>query len=318
MILVTGASGFIGRHLVQALIENDFEVLAFIPTSSVDSVDLRKIELIFGDIRNREEFDKAVKYSDIIFHLAAFGVDVAQSVDDPITTFDVNVKGTLHILESARKYNVERVIFTSSSSVYGHPRYTPIDENHPINPVHPYAASKAAAEHACLSYYRMYGLPVVCLRLSAVYGRGGHTHIDNFIKSIFNDSPIVIPGDISQSRTYTYIKDCVMAFYVCLTRKGIEGEVINIAGPEHIDLNTILRKLFDIMGKKKEILDLKVVHKDLSSLDQKRTKYKPIDINKAKRVLGYRPAYNLEKGLSDYITQIMKELGGMEHVKGFC
>jgi len=297
-ILITGASGFIGQHLVQTLAKDDFDIVAF-ARKPLPNLKKLRVNIIVGDIRNGEKIREAAKSSDSIIHLAAFGVNVNQSIEHPLHTFDVNVMGTLTILELARKFDLERIIFASSSSIYGHPQYVPIDENHPLNPIHPYAASKAAAEHACMSYHKIYSLPVVCLRLSAVYGSGGHTYIDNFINLITNNAPLIIPEDRSYSRNYTYIKDCIYAFQLSLAKKGIEGEAINIAGSEHFDLNTIIDKLTNNY-KNENFTYLKQIDRSLSDTEKKRTRYKPIDINKAKKFLGYYPKYNLDRGIIDY------------------
>ncbi|MEM3443113.1 MAG: SDR family NAD(P)-dependent oxidoreductase, partial [Candidatus Bathyarchaeia archaeon] len=212
-VLVTGGAGFIGSHLVERLLKEDCNVVVLDDLSSgkTENLDLKNRNLIFlkGGIRDKELVKKALKDVEVVFHLAAL-VDVPFSVKNPLLVNQVNVCGSLNILEESIKTNVEKFIYASSCAVYGEPQYLPINEEHPTNPLSPYAVSKLAIEKYCQVFNKLYGLKTVSLRLFNVYGprQEGDSYsgvISRFIRQLRSGKPPIIFGDGSQTRDFVYV-----------------------------------------------------------------------------------------------------------------
>lgn len=308
--LVTGGAGFIGSHLVYKLLSEKHEVICldnFDPyyDPSVKRENIKsaiangKFHLVEGDIRNRAQVEDIIQENSVemIFHLAA-QAGVRASIDNPIKTHEVNATGTLNILEAARKSGVKKVINASSSSVYGKIKYLPYDEDHPKNPVSPYGASKAAAEHYCRIFYEIYGLKTTSLRYFTVYGQRIRPDlaISIFTKKALNNEPIEIYGDGNYTRDFTYIDDAVEATLLAQNRG--DGEVYNIGGGKRITINGLAEKIIAITRSKS-----KIMHTPAKKGEAEHTL---ANIEKAKKGLEWEPKIDIETGLELYINNMKR------------
>ncbi|MEM2318187.1 MAG: SDR family oxidoreductase [Candidatus Bathyarchaeia archaeon] len=297
-ILVTGGAGFIGSHLVEKLLKEGYDVVVLDNLSSgkIENLDLKNPRLRFlrGDIRNRKTVKEALKDVDVVFHLAAL-VDVSFSVKNPTLVNHVNVCGSLNILEESVKKHVEKFIFASSCAVYGEPRYLPINEEHPTNPLSPYAASKLAVEKYCHVFNELYGLKTVSLRLFNVYGprqenRAYSGVITKMIERLKSGKPPIIFGDGTQTRDFVYVLDVVEAFHRAMKDKQSTGEINIGTGNE-----TPIIELAKILMEKFGLKNVKLVYAKPRKGDIKRSY---ANIEKASRTLGYQPKYTLREGLN--------------------
>jgi len=303
--LVTGGAGFIGSHIVEELINRgeNVRVLDNFSTGRRENIQpfLDKIELIEGDIRSYHIVRQAVNGIDFILHQAALP-SVPRSIKDPITTNEVNVVGTLHILDAAKEAGVKRVVFASSSSIYGNSEVLPKREDMPPNPLSPYANSKLAAENYCRIFASIYGLETVCLRYFNVFGPRQDPNsqysavIPKFIQMIKNDKRPIIYGDGEASRDFTYVSNVVNANILACIAKDAVGEVYNIACGKSITINQLVKKIADILGKKSE-----PVYEDPRPGD---VKHSYASIIKATRYLGYKVNEDFDSGLS--VTMLEK------------
>jgi UDP-glucose 4-epimerase len=252
--LVTGGGGFIGHHLVRRLLDDGHavRVLDNFATGRRERLEGLDVELVEGDLRSYERAHAAVKGTELVFHLGALP-SVPRSVQDPLTTGAVNIEGTLNVLLAARDEGVRRVVFASSSSVYGaNPALPKREDDQPL-PVSPYGVSKLAAEHYCRAFTGVYGLETVSLRLFNVFGPGQDplsqyaAVVPRFIAALSEGRSPVVYGDGSQTRDFTYVEDVVDAFLLAEGAEGAAGEVFNIcAGTETsvLDLIGVLNELF--------------------------------------------------------------------------
>jgi len=259
--LVTGGVGFIGSHIVEELVKRGeaVRILDNFSTGRRENIQsfLDKIELVEGDIRSYHIVRQAVEGIDFILHQAALP-SVPRSIKDPITTNEVNVVGTLHILDAAKEACVKRVVYASSSSIYGNSEILPKREDMPPNPLSPYANSKLAAENYCRIFASIYELETVCLRYFNVFGPRQDPNsqysavIPRFIKLIKEKKRPTIYGDGEASRDFTYVSNVVHAnLLACTADKGL-GEVYNIACGERITINQMVQRIADIFGEKIE------------------------------------------------------------------
>lgn len=241
--LITGGAGFIGSNLAEALVRDGERVRVFDNFSSGTRDNLAaiadRIEIVEGDLR---DFDAVRRAMDGVTHVAHQGAlrSVERSVDDPMSSNAVNVTGTLHILQAAREQGVRRVVYASSSSVYGDTEVLPKREDLPTAPISPYAVSKLAAEHYCRVYSRLFGVETVSLRYFNVFGPKQSPEskyaavVPLFLRAAFRGEPLEIHGDGEQSRDFTYIDNVVLANRLSLTTPGVGGEVFNVAcGDRH-------------------------------------------------------------------------------------
>ncbi len=297
--LVTGGAGFIGSHLVDRLIKEDYEVAVLDDFFSgkmeniKQHLDSGKFSLIKGDVRNLDDIKDAIRDADAVFHLAAIA-SVPISVENPLLVNDVNVKGTLNLLKASLEAHVERFIYASSCAVYGESRYLPLDEKHPTSPMSPYAASKLAAEYHCKVFYENYGLNTLCLRYFNVYGprqvEGFYSGvIMQFVDRLEQGKPPIIYGDGEQTRDFVHVSDVVEANLLALDCQS-SGRVINVGSGRSTAINELARVLIGLSGRN----DLKPMYMSPRRGDI-RNSY--ADINKAKRELDYRPTVTLEEGL---------------------
>lgn len=257
-VLVTGGAGFIGCNLVRRLLNDGFDVRVFDNFSTGKRENLSdlndKVEIFEGDLRDSSLILEASRDVGVIFHEAALP-SVIRSVKAPFTTNDVNVTGTLKLLQAARINHVRRVIYASSSSVYGDSETLPKTEEMKPNPLSPYAVSKLAGEYYMNVYHRLYGIETVILRYFNVYGPYQDPNseysgvIAKFIKAFKNNQPITVFGDGEQSRDFTYVDDVVEA-NILTAKSPISGEIFNVAGGNRHSLNKMIEILKKIFNKK--------------------------------------------------------------------
>ena len=298
-VLVTGGAGFVGSHLVDRLMNEGFEVVVLddLSTGSLDNVrahtESPRFQFIRGDVRVRGVVRRALRGVDFVFHLAAIA-SVDLSIRRPDLVNDVNVVGTLNLLEESRRVDVEKFVFTSSCAVYGEPIRLPVDEEHPTRPLSPYGASKLAAEHYCDVYHRVYGLNTVVLRLFNVYGPrqerspyGGV--ISRFIDRLRRGLAPIIFGDGRQTRDFVYVSDVVEALMLAMKSKECIGTTINIGSGVEVSIRGLAEKLMRIFGSRARPIFSRPRAGDVNRMCA--------DIRRAREVLKFEPKTPLEEGL---------------------
>ncbi|HEY2776661.1 MAG TPA: NAD-dependent epimerase/dehydratase family protein [Gaiellaceae bacterium] len=295
--LVTGGAGFIGSNLVRALLERGDEVRVLDNFSTGNRANLEglDIEIVEGELRSYERVHNAVRRVDVVFHLGALG-SVPRSVQDPLTSSAVNVEGTLNVLLAARDEGVRRVVFSSSSSVYGAKQDLPVDESLAADPISPYGVAKLAAERYCVSFSRVYeSFETVVLRYFNVFGPRQSPFsqyaamVPLFITSIASGEPVTVFGDGEQSRDFTFIANVVDATVRAGHADGANGRIFNVAAGSPATVNEVADTIGAIVGK---------------PVDRRFAPPRPGDIRNswanvsaAKDVLGYSPSVELEEGL---------------------
>jgi UDP-glucose 4-epimerase len=304
-ILVTGGAGFIGSHLCERLLDFDCEVTVvdcfddFYPGKEKNAERLSKnskFHLVKSDILDFETLSKAMKDSEIVFHMAG-QAGVRYCNDRPLKANAVNVNGTLNVLMSAREHKVKKIVYASSSSIYGDPVRLPIDEEHPTHPNSPYGVSKLAAEHYCLAFNRVYGLATTCLRYFSVYGPRGRPDqvIYAFAEKLARGENPVIFGDGTYSRDFTFVSDVVEATLLAGEKDSSIGQAFNIGFGRRITMNDLLKKILiamDLEGK------IKPIYTENSKGDFPHTEAAN---NKARELLGWNPKVELQEGLGLFL-----------------
>lgn len=252
-VLVTGADGFIGSHLAESLVENGYKVRAFVFYNSfqywgwLDTIPKRlreEMEIISGDIRDLSGVTRAMKGMDSVFHLAAL-IAIPFSYEAPEMYVDTNIKGTLHVLQAARTWEVKRVLITSTSEVYGSARYVPIDEKHPYQGQSPYAATKIGADRLAESFYRSFGTPITIVRPFNTYGprQSARAVIPTIITQLLSGAEQIKLGSLSPARDFNYVKDTVSGFLKIEQCDSTIGEELNIASQQEISIGKIAEKI---------------------------------------------------------------------------
>ncbi|MEM1524565.1 MAG: GDP-mannose 4,6-dehydratase [Nitrososphaerales archaeon] len=305
-MLITGGAGFIGSHLCDKYVGEGHNVICLdnFMSGNLNNVrhllDYRNFKLIKGDIRDVELLDKLMRGVDVVFHLAA-QVHVDRSYVEPKLTYEVNVMGTQNILEMARIHDVKRIIYASSSEVYGSAQYVPIDEKHPLNAPHPYGASKIAADRMCNAYIQTYGLDIAILRLFNTFGPrqrdigyGGVVSI--FTRRVLSNIPPIIYGDGLQTRDFTYIEDMVRAFDLVLKYDKPLQEPINFGSGKEISILDLANMIIKICGKEGV---LKPVHVEPRIGEVKRL---IANSTKAKELLGWQVSCDFYEELKKFIA----------------
>ncbi len=297
--LVTGGAGFIGSHLVDALVAegNQVRILDNLSTGKKENFAQlgSKVELIAGDVRDKAAVEKAVKGMDYVFHIAALRA-VLRSVDDPVETNDVNVTGTLNLLLAAREAKVKRVVSTSSSSVYGDTEKFPCHEDDLPRPQSPYAASKIMGEYYCKIFSKLYGLETVSLRYFNVFGpRQNPESVYSAVIPIFIDCLLKgvspeIHWDGKQSRDFSYVDNVVKGNLLSMKAQGVSGEVFNIACHEEFSVLDIFNNLKDILN----IKNIEPIFKPKRAGDVRRTF---ADISRSEKLLGFKVQTRFRPGL---------------------
>ena len=251
-------------------------------------------EFVEGSVTNTELLDDLADTVDAIYHQAA-QAGVRKSVEEPAKVNEYNVTGTVNVLEAARKNDVDRVVYASSSSVYGKPEYLPYDEDHPNEPVSPYGVSKLSSEHYMRVYNEVYGLPTVSLRYFTVYGPRMRPNmaISNFVSRCMRGEPPQIYGDGKQTRDFTYIDDVVDANRQLLHDDSADGEIMNIGSTDNIDILTLAEVVRDEIDP-----DLDIEFTDARDADAEHTH---ADISKANDLIGYEPSRDIRQGVREFI-----------------
>ncbi|MHA1268789.1 MAG: NAD-dependent epimerase/dehydratase family protein [Candidatus Helarchaeota archaeon] len=308
-ILVTGAAGFIGSSLIDKLLKYNNEIIGIdnLITGNFDNlsdaIKNPKFKFIKGNICNENIFNKLKNIQfDIVFHQAAI-VSVSKSLENPIFTNINNVSGTLNLLEFARKKNIEKFIYASSSSVYGESTKLPKVVSMITKPISPYGVSKLTGECYTYAYYKSYGLKTVSLRYFNVYGpRQAYNNYSGVITIFFNrvmtDKAPIIFGTGEQTRDFTYIDDVIDANILAALNKGIEGKVFNVAYGKQISISDLANKIITLLNKK-----LKPIYQDPRPGD---ILHSLADISETKQYLNYTPKYNIDIGLKKYYNWLLK------------
>jgi UDP-glucose 4-epimerase len=296
-VLVTGGGGFIGSNLVRTLLEggDDVRVLDNFATGNRANLDGLGVEVVEGELRSYERVHNAVRGVEVVFHLGALG-SVPRSVQDPLTSSAVNIEGTLNVLLAARDEGVRRVVFSSSSSVYGLRRDLPVTEAAAPDPLSPYGVAKLAAERYCVAFSRVYeSFESVVLRYFNVFGPRQSPDsqyaavIPLFLARVAAGEPITINGDGEQSRDFTYVSNVVDATRRAADAPGVSGRLLNIAASAPVSVN----ELADTIGR---ILD-RPVEKVFAPPRAGDVRDSWADITAAREALGWEPAVGLEDGL---------------------
>lgn len=308
-VLVTGGAGFIGSNLAEALLKRRHvvRVLDDFSTGKRENLIFGKeypsLEILEGDIRDLPTCKKAIKGVEYIFHQAALP-SVQRSVEDPETSNAVNVGGTLNILLAAKEKGVKRVIYASSSSIYGDTPTLPKHEEMPPHPLSPYALQKYIGEQYCRLFNQLYGLDSVSLRYFNIFGPKQDPNsiysavIPRFIDALLHDRPPIVFGDGEQSRDFTFIENVVQANLLAMSATHLHGEAMNIACGKRISLNQLLKILKKILGSK-----LAPIYQEPRKGD---VRHSLADIHKSKKIINYMPKVGTEEGLNKTVEFFQK------------
>ncbi|AEX85660.1 dTDP-D-glucose 4,6-dehydratase [Marinitoga piezophila KA3] len=311
-VLVTGAEGFIGSHLTEMLVEKGYNVKAFVRYNFQNdwgwlekSKYLKDIEIYTGDIRDYDSVYDSMKDVDVVFHLAAL-IGIPYSYISPLAYIKTNTEGTYNVLEAARKLDIQRVIHTSTSEIYGTAQYVPIDEKHPYNPQSPYAASKAGADHLALSYYRSFELPITIIRPFNTYGprQSARAIIPTIISQILAGKKQIKLGNLTPTRDLNYVKDTANGFITVGLHEKTIGDVYNLGTGKEISIGDLAKKIIELTGKDVEIVT------DKQRLRPKKSEVERLLSNpeKAMKLTGWKPQYSLDEGLKETIEWIKENL----------
>jgi len=296
-VLVAGGAGFVGSNLVGKLSEQgalvtvlddlftgDYSFIAGLPNTT----------FVKGSVTGYDLVEDLMKKADIVFNLAARNIIVATK--RPREDFNVNAGGMLNILIAAKKHGIEKIVYTSSASVYGNPRYLPINEDDRTNILNPYAASKLSAENYCMAFYESYGVPVTILRYSNVYGINQSPSnpycgvVSKFFASVLNGSPPQIHGDGEQTRDFTFVDDVVEATMLAALSSKVVGEILNVGTGKETTVKQLAHLIIELSGK--DIRPLTIDRRDIDNLRRR-----VLNIEKIRKNLRWIPCTSLEEGL---------------------
>lgn len=313
-VLVTGADGFIGSHLTELLLEQGYDVKAFVYYNSFNSwgwldtfpkEKLSEIEIFCGDIRDPNGVKEAMQGQEWVFHLAAL-IAIPFSYHSPDSYVDTNIKGTLNVLQASRQLELERVLITSTSEVYGTAKYIPIDEIHPFQGQSPYSATKIGADRLAESFYRSFNLPVSIVRPFNTYGprQSARAVIPTMITQLLSGNKAVKLGSLSPTRDFNYVKDTVAGFLAIAESDKTIGEEINIATQQEISIGDLAEKIISIINPKAEII-----------CEEERLRPEKSEVNrllganhKIMELTDWKQRYSLDKGLENTIEWIKNNL----------
>ncbi|TAE52310.1 MAG: SDR family NAD(P)-dependent oxidoreductase [Bacteroidetes bacterium] len=318
-VLVTGAEGFIGSHLVEHLLASGDEVRAFVLYNSFNSngwIDTfsaeqrAQIEVFPGDIRDAARVREAMEGVEAVYHLAAL-ISIPYSYAAAASFVEVNVNGTLNVLQAAQQLALRRVLVVSSSEVYGTAQYIPMDEAHPLQPQSPYSASKIGAESLARAFFYSYHLPVTVVRPFNTYGprQSARAFIPAVITQLLAEKPALHLGDLSPRRDLTYVKDTVAAMRHILECEATVGEVINIATGADISMSELAAHLIALLRPGTEIVQ------DSSRLRPEASEVRRLlgSAQKLRSLTGWQPEYSMDQGLEETITWF-KQFRNSDHL----
>lgn len=312
-ILITGAGGFIGSHLVEEFIKNGESVTALVHYNSKNSYGLldfvdekikNGVKIVLGDINDRAFINELLKNKEIVIHLAAL-VGIPYSYEAVESNIKTNVLGTLSLLEASRLRGIKRFIHTSTSEVYGSAKYTPIDEMHMLHAQSPYSASKIGADKIVESFVNSFNFPAVTIRPFNNYGprQSARAVIPSVITQVLTQDKLKI-GSIDTIRDFTYVKDTAKAFHKAVYQKNIEGETINIGTGKGYKISEVIKKVQNVTGKKIKIInDKSRLRNETSEVDKL-----ICDNTKAKKLLKWEQTTTLDDGLELTIDWIAKNI----------
>ena len=313
-VLVTGADGFIGSHLVETLLDEGYEVRAFVLYNSFNTwgwldtfpkEKLDKIDIFTGDVRDPNAVRAAAQGVDAIFHLAAL-IAIPYSYYAPDAYVDTNIKGTLNVLQAARDLNIERVLVTSTSEVYGTAKYVPIDEKHPYQGQSPYSATKIGADRLAESFYRSFELPVTIVRPFNTFGprQSARAVIPTIITQLLSGKTEIKLGSLTPTRDFNYVKDTAMGFVEIYRSDKTIGQEINIATQKEISIGQLAEELIRQINPEAKIV-----------CDEQRLRPENSEVNrllganeKIKSLTAWEPKYTFEQGLAETIAFLKDNL----------
>jgi dTDP-glucose 4,6-dehydratase len=301
-VLVTGAAGFIGSHLTEALARDGAEVRAFVRYNSrndygwleqLDETLRDEVEIFRGDLTNPEAVTSAVKERETVFHLGAL-IPIPYSYEHPREFVEANTVGTLNVLEACRREPVRRLVHTSTSEVYGTALRVPIDEEHPLNAQSPYAATKIAADQLALSFRRSFETPVVVARPFNTYGprQSARAVIPTLITQALALESVEL-GSTHPTRDFLYVEDLARGFMRCAEADGVEGEVINLGTGTEISIAELAETVFRLVGRESAL----TYSEERARPEKSEVERLLADVSKAKRLLDWEPEVSLEEGL---------------------
>ncbi|SFB34404.1 dTDP-glucose 4,6-dehydratase [Acetitomaculum ruminis DSM 5522] len=309
-VLVTGADGFIGSHLCEELVKQGNDVRAFTfynaftPGGWICSFnkELRNsIDLFEGDIRDAGGVFKAMQGIEEVYHLASL-ISIPFSYHSPHAFIETNVNGTLNVMQAAKRGNISKMIFTSTSMVYGIARYIPVDEVHKTSAYSPFVASKIGAEALAESFYESYKFPVSIVRLFNTYGprQKKDALIPSIINQMMEGKDEIVLGGLTHSRDFSYVKDVVAALIAIAKTEKSNGEVINVSTESEISIEDLARIITGKFGR-----DVPFIVNDRRKRSKKMDVYKLLGSNaKLKKMTGWEPKYTLEEGITETIEWI--------------
>ncbi len=313
-VLVTGADGFIGSHLTEELVKSGYEVKAFVYYNSFNTwgwldtlpSDLMKhIDIFTGDIRDPYGIRTAMKGTDAVFHLAAL-IAIPFSYHSPDSYVDTNIKGTLNVLQAARDCNIERVLVTSTSEVYGTAQYVPIDEKHPFQGQSPYSATKIGADRLAESFYRSFALPVTIVRPFNTYGprQSARAVIPTIITQLLGGVTELKLGSLTPTRDFNYVKDTAAGFIAIAQSDKTIGEEINIATQKEISIGNLAQTIIELINPEAHIV-----------CDEQRLRPEKSEVNrllgsneKIRSLTEWTPRYTLTDGIAETISWIRENM----------
>ena len=312
-VLVTGADGFIGSHLVETLLEQGYEVRAFVLYNSFNTwgwldtfpkAKLNQIDIFQGDVRDPNGVKEAMKGVDAVFHLAAL-IAIPYSYHSPDTYVDTNIKGTLNVLQAARELGL-RVLITSTSEVYGTAQYVPIDEKHPYQGQSPYSATKIGADRLAESFYRSFDLPVTIVRPFNTYGprQSARAVIPTIITQLLSGQKTIKLGSLTPTRDFNFVKDTAAGFVAIYESEQTIGEEINIATQKDISIGELAEELIRQINPSANII-----------CDEQRLRPEKSEVNrllgsnqKITSLTNWTPHYSFEEGIAETITFLKENL----------